>query len=768
MDPKRPPPAVAWRFDRFTLDLARGALLGPDGAEVPLRPKSFALLRLLVENAGRLLDRDAIMAAVWPEVVVGDESITQCVRDVRKALGDEAQQLLKTVPKRGYLLAAQVTPAEITAPASRVERRLAAILAADVAGYSRLMERDEAGTVARLKAIRQELVEPVLARHGGRFVDLKGDGAIVEFGSAVAAVEAAVAIQRAMAEREAERSEAERIRYRIGINLGDVVVDGPDIYGDGVNVAARIEGLCEPGGVWVAARVYDPVKGKLDVPFEPAGRHRVKNISEPVETWRVRLEGGPARRGPVAWAQPGRRLTTAAVPVLALLLLLAAAGTGAWWFWSSGPAVSGKPGIAVLPLANLGGDEATGRLADGITEDIITDLARFRELDVIARNSTEVYKGKAADVRQVGKELGVGYVLEGSIQRQDDRVRVTAQLIDTKNGAHVWSERWDRPVGDVFAVQTEVAEQVASTLGGHNVLLRESVAAAKRKRPADLGAYDLWALAAVALERGKEADLAQGLAYVDAAIVKDPGLARAYVKKAWLLNALGRYRQDHDYNGTYAEMERLARKALEIDPYDAEGHLLLAFATSSLGRNAEALAPTERALELNPSSADVINVAAANMAFFGKPEEGAKLCDRSFRLNPRPPPWYDLDCQENYFFIGRFQDVLDGTDRWAAHADLGPHLLVARAASQAELGRAEAAAATMDELERRFPEASFEHLMNIGYIFEREQEQQQILASARKAGVRVCATEEELKRFTSPRRLPECEAERAKAAPPRT
>jgi class 3 adenylate cyclase len=352
-------PPTAWRFDRFTLDLARGALLGPDGTEVPLRPKSMALLRLLVENPGRLLDRDAIMTAVWPDVVVSDESITQCARDVRKALGDEAQRLLKTVPKRGYLFAAEVTPAETTAPAPRVERRLAAILAADVAGYSRLMERDEAGTVARLKAIRQELVEPVLARYGGRFVDLKGDGAIVEFGSAVAAVEAAVAIQRAMAEREADRPEAERIRYRIGINLGDVVVDGADIFGEGVNVAARIEALCEPGGVWVAARVYDPVRGKLDVPFEPAGRHRVKNIAEPVETWRVRLDGMPSRRRASAWVRPIWRLTAAAAALG--LLLIAAVSVGGWWWQQAdepaGPPLPDEPSVVVLPFDNPTGDE---------------------------------------------------------------------------------------------------------------------------------------------------------------------------------------------------------------------------------------------------------------------------------------------------------------------------------------------------------------------------------------------------------------------------
>ena len=254
MDADRMRPA-AWRFDRFTLDLARGALLGPDGAEVPLRPKSFALLRLLVENPGRVVDRDAIMEAVWPGVTVGDESITQCIRDIRKALGDEAQQLLKTVPKRGYLLAAEVTPAESTAPTPRVERRLAAILAADIVGYSRLVEQDEATTLTAIKALREQAIDPLLAEHKGRIVKLMGDGAIVEFASVVDAVACAVAMQKAVADRQAKTPADRRIVFRIGVNLGDVVVEGDDLMGDGVNIAARLEQLPSPAGCWSRARL---------------------------------------------------------------------------------------------------------------------------------------------------------------------------------------------------------------------------------------------------------------------------------------------------------------------------------------------------------------------------------------------------------------------------------------------------------------------------------------------------------------------------------
>ena len=634
--------------------------------------------------------------------------------------------------------------------APRVDRRLAAILAADVVGYSRLVEWDEAGTLQRFKTHRKEFVEPLVAEHGGRVVKLMGDGILCEFPSVVDAVQCAVLIQKGMAEREVDVPEDQKIRLRIGINLGDVVHEEGDLYGDGVNIAARLEQLAEPGGIAISGTAHDQLQGKLGCGFAFLGEQQVKNIERPVRVYRVLLDGVRAASPPLARAErPRSMLPVAAAALLALL----AAGT-VWWFWPTTPAGAGKPSIAVLPFDNLGSDEATGRLATGITEDIITDLARFRGLDVIARNSTAVYKGKPIDIRQVGKELGVGYVLEGSIQRQADHVRVTAQLINATTGAHAWSERWDRSAADVFAVQTEIAERVASTLGGYGLLFDESRVAAKRKRPADLEAYDLSTLQYEAFLRGTEADLEQALTYGDAAIAKDPGLVRAYTKKAWILINLAKYRGN--WNETWAQAEGLARQALAIDPYDAEAHVVLATAATSLGRRAEARTATERAVELNPSSADILNVAATNMSYLGKPKEGAEWCDRSFQLNPSPPYWYHLDCPENYFFTRRYQDVIDGTDRYSAQAELSPIQLVFRAASQAELGRGEAAAEAVTELRRLYPEVSFEYLMNTGFIFEREQEQRQILASADRAGVRVCATEQELQEFAPARRLLEC------------
>jgi TolB-like protein/class 3 adenylate cyclase len=491
-------------------------------------------------------------------------------------------------------------------------RRLAAILAADIVGYSRLVEKDERGTLAAIRKLRTEVIDPLLARHHGRLVKLMGDGAIVEFGSVVDAVSCAVALQKDVKAAQTQVAAEQRIVFRMGVNLGDVVVEGDDLLGDGVNVAARLEQLCPPGGVLVSGTAYDHLQGRLGLPLDFVGEQQVKNIARPVRTYRVRIDGSKPRWR--LWLR--RRRLAPAVGVI----VAAMAGAGLWWWLNPAPMKAVPPSIAVLPFANLGGDEATGRLADGITEDIITDLARFRELAVIARHSVEVYKGKPVDVRQIGKELRVGYVLEGSIQRQAESFRVTAQLTETGGGAHLWSERWDRPATDIFAVQTEVADRVAGTLGGAGVLLNQSRAAAKRKRPSDLHAYDLYALASEKFSTGLAEGNEQGIKYLDEAIGRDPGFARAYVLKAWLTWELVKFHK-RDFVATLTEMEQLARKALAIDPYDADAHVLLSWVIGSPERLDEALAEADMAMQLNPNSTDGLVILADTLVGYGRPEE---------------------------------------------------------------------------------------------------------------------------------------------------
>ncbi len=642
----------------------------------------------------------------------------------------------------------------------RVERRLTAILAIDVVGYSRLMERDEAGTFTRLKRLRGELVEPILQRGGGRFVDLKGDGAIVEFGSVADAVEAAVEIQRAMLQQDIALPEDRRVRYRIGINLGDVIVDGGTIYGDGVNVAARIEGLCEPGGVWVSRSVHNQVRGKLDLAFAPTGLHQVKNISGAVETFRVVLAGvAPAPPRPVLAARPGRWRPYALAALAAAALL-----GGAWQFWPTEPP-AGKPAIAVLPFEDYGGDAASGRLADGITEDVITDLARFRDLDVIARNSTEIYKSKPVDVRQVGRDLGVRYVLEGSIQRTEDRIRVNAQLVDARSGAHAWVNRWDLPAGDLFDAQAELADQVASRVGGYGSVAGADRAAAKRKRPEDLSAYELYLLGIEHKHRMDLADVQEAMGLFGRALARDPTLARAHVGRAWANLLLLAY-FPADFAAYIAAAEADARAAVALDPQDAEAHAVLAETMYDLGRFPESIAGYERALQLNPGSADIAAF-ASYLGFLGQPERAAGFADAALKLNPDYPEFYPYYLGPAYFLAGRPGDTVRILA--AVPSDQrNLYLTVPLAGAYAMLGQQQQAAQVIAEVQRADPSLSGETAVSGLWKFARDRERRLFLDALAKAGLPRCASDAALAGIDPKNRLPECEAERARAVARRT
>src|ERR1700693_3282155 len=349
----------------------------------------------------------------------------------------------------------------------RLQRRLAAILSADVVGYSRLVGMDEAGTLSRLNALRRELVDPAIADHSGRIVKLMGDGALVEFASAVDAVACAIEIQRQLREHDAGGSEIDPIRFRIGINVGDIIIEGDDILGDGVNIAARIEGIAEPGGISMSEDAWRQVQGKVAANFVDAGEQSLKNIARPVRVYRLDL------------AQKTASASQAPRPTLAL---------------------PDKPSIAVLAFNNMSGDPEQEYFSDGISEDIITDLSKLSELHVIARNSSFTYRGKAIDVKQVGRDLGVGYVLEGSVRKAGNRVRVTGQLIDAANGAHIWADRFDRDLTDIFAVQDELTQEIIAAL--KLKLTSEQKGRLVRKPTIDVGAYNLFL-------RGREQALLQ-------------------------------------------------------------------------------------------------------------------------------------------------------------------------------------------------------------------------------------------------------------------
>jgi adenylate cyclase len=384
----------------------------------------------------------------------------------------------------------------------RLERRLAAILAADVAGYSRLMGADEEGTLERLKALRRELLDPKIAEHHGRIVKTTGDGLLVEFASVVDAVRCAVAVQQAMPQRNADVATDSRIELRIGINLGDVIVEGDDLYGDGVNIAARIEALADPGGVLISSTVHDHVRDRLPFIFEDLGEQQVKNIARPVRVYRFR-DIGTAVKSTAAETLP----------------------------------LPDKPSVAVLPLANMSSDPEQEYFADGIAEDIITALSRYPSLFVIARNSTFTYKGRAVDVKQVGRELGVRYVLEGSLRQGNNRIRVTAQLVEAATGTHVWADRYDRDLADIFAMQDEITEAVTVAIAP--AIAEAEQQRAMRKPPESLDAWAAYQRGLWHLRKASAEDNALAERFFQQAIDLDPMFAGGYSGLAGLRRLAG-------------------------------------------------------------------------------------------------------------------------------------------------------------------------------------------------------------------------------------
>jgi TolB-like protein len=476
-------------------------------------------------------------------------------------------------------------------------RRLAAILAADVAGYSRLMGADEEGTLERLKALRRELLDPKIAEHKGRIVKTTGDGMLVEFASVVDAVRCAVEVQQAMPERNTAVGAENRIELRIGINLGDVIVEGDDLYGDGVNIAARIEALADAGGVFVSYSVYDHVRDRLPFVFEDLGEQQLKNIARPVHVYRVHPTGGSAE------------LTRPALPL------------------------PDKPSIAVLPFANMSGDPEQDYFADGMVEEIITALSRIRWLFVVARNSSFTYKGQAVDVKQVGRELGVRYVLEGSVRKAGNRVRITGQLIDAATGAHLWADRFDGSLEDVFELQDKVAASVAGVI---EPALQAAETARSINRPTnDLTAYDLY-LRAYALALSSTSQTQEALRLMEQAIVRDPHYGSALAWAAYCCHRLFLDGPTEDRPAYRLRGTDFAQRALEEGSDDPGALVNAAYALAYFGEDIGAMmALVDRALALNPSYARGWQISGMLRIYAGQPEIAIEHSEVALRLSPR-------------------------------------------------------------------------------------------------------------------------------------
>ncbi len=481
-----------------------------------------------------------------------------------------------------------------------MERRLAAILAADVVGYTRLMGEDEMGTLQRLTGLREGILEPLIADHRGRVVKLMGDGLLVEFASLVDAVGCAVAWQTAVEEHEAEQPEDDRFSFRIGVNLGDVIVEGEDIHGDGVNIAARLEGLAEPGGICLSGDAYRQVRGKVEADFEDLGEQEVKNLAEPLRVFRVVSEG------PSSATTPG---VTKPLPL------------------------PDKPSIAVLAFTNMSGDPEQEYFSDGITEDVITELSRFHDLFVIGRNSTFTYKGQAVNLQKVGRELGVGYLVEGSVRKAGNRVRVTAQLIHAESGNHLWAERYDRDLTDIFAVQDEITRNVVSAIAP-GVLAAED-ASGRRKAPENLNAWACVVRGNARMWNIRREDFEAASALFDQAISLDPNYARARSAKAFLTVWRAFQGWSVRTSEDVAQALASARRALALDANDSMAHYALGF-VHTLGRHPDlALDALRSAIELNPNFAEAHFGLGMALAYAGETEAALEALDTARQLNPR-------------------------------------------------------------------------------------------------------------------------------------
>ena len=507
----------------------------------------------------------------------------------------------------------------------RAQRRLAAILAADVVGYSRLIENDEEGTRARLRSLHSELIDPKIESDSGRVVKATGDGILVEFSSAVDAVRNALDLQGALRRRNADVSKDVRIEFRVGINVGDVIVEGDDIHGDGVNVAARLESLCQPGEVYISGTVYDQVMGKLAASFEDLGERTVKNIAKPVRIYRALL-------GPDHEQQFEPQI------------------------FDAPPLFPDQPSIAVLPFQNMSGDLEQEFFSDGITEDIITTLSKIPELQVIARNSTYVHKGHAVKVSEIGRDLGVEFVLEGSVRASNNRLRITAQLIETNSDRHVWAERYDRDVSDLFALQDEIANEIAIAL---QVNLSEGDQARLRRRQTNsLEAWECFVRGSQGVVSATRAKYDEARELLERAVSLDPKFAIAWVKLASLHWQVARAYWTDTPDRSLEKAADYLQRALAIDETLPDAHAYLGLVYLIQRRFEDAIAAGERAIDLGANTAEAYVILAHTLSLAGKPSDALALLERATRLYRFYPDHMLGVLALCYRMLGRYEEAI--------------------------------------------------------------------------------------------------------------
>ncbi len=583
-----------------------------------------------------------------------------------------------------------------------VTRKLTAILAADVVGYSRLMEADEAGTLAQMKTHRRELWTPLIEKYSGRVVGTAGDSILVEFASAVAAVECSADMQRGMVERNADLPEERRMLLRVGVNIGEVIVDEDDIYGDGVNVAARLQELAEPGGIAISGNVHEQVQGKLDDAFEDAGRHEVKNIARPIQVWR--------------WAAGTAETVSATIG-------------------SSEPLpLPEQPSLAVLPFDNMSGDQEQEYFTDGIVEDIITELSKYSWLLVIARNTTFTFKGASVDIKEVGRQLGVHYVMEGSVRKSGNRVRITAQLVDAQSGTHVWAERYDRELADVFAVQDEITQNVAGAIQPE--LISAEVDRARRKPPESMAAWDYavrgrWHVLRLTKEDNAEA---QSLLREGLELYPDHVPILAFLSYSLIAGVI--FGWSSDPVGWLAEARELAQRAASLDENDVWVQCALGLGQFTAKQPDKAIGHYKKAIELNPSFALGHGYLALQLAFAGEPDEAIDEAETAIRLSPRDPELFHffVAIGTAHFVAGRYDEAVAWAEKSVRERPSVPGPLRLLTTSLAHLDRTDEAREVFKRVLEITPHVSATGIRSAIH-FGKSEDLQRYIDGMRKAGL---------------------------------
>lgn len=722
-----------WLVDPRSNSVIRGK------ESIRIEPKAMQVLTLLASNAAQVVTREELEDVVWANMVVGPDALTNTIIKLRHALGDDARnaRIIETIPKTGYRLIAPVREAEEGEIESPLERRLSAILYADVAGYSRLTGEDEERT-HRILSANLDLFAETIRTHNGKVVHYAGDAILAEFTTVTEALSCAVEVQRELQERDIARPGSPSVQFRIGINLGEVIVDRDDIYGDGVNIAARLEGLADTGGVCISESVHSAIGKKLPLDYEFMGEQSVKNIADPVRAYRVLFYPSAQKLGPkpkskkkVVWLAAVLGATIIGTVILWLQISITVGNK----LQTTALASLDKPTIAVLPFANVSVDVNDEYLADGMTTDLITDLSKISGIYVIARSSVFAYKNQVINVSDIGRELGAQYIVEGSIRKSGGKVRINVQLVDAATRRQIWADRYDRNLEEFFELQDEVITQVVSAV---SVTLTDTESAQIERLPTtSLQAYDYYLRAEQAGYFGGSSGLVNTINLYKKAISLDPEFANAHAGLARV--AVEIWRSDFDDVMSGAEARILAyesaSRALEIHPTNGQAYSVLAILQLADGHHAVAIESARKAVKLGPGRAEAYLDLGLVLAFSGEPKQGVDAIETALHLSPRPDPNILLYAGIVFFIDGQYQRAVDAFAKVRDDSTGNESLWTYLAASYTLLNQKEEAAKIITYLLKLYPNSSIEYLRVRDSYFRRPEDLERLLLALDAAGL---------------------------------